>query len=112
MCIICYRVIRYEDFSLDPYQGVNDLFDFFQLYVHPRVREFLDSHTTTNVGGVSSTFRNSKSAPFHWRLDLNYSEVQSIESQCRDAMKMWGYVKSYNETTLKDMNPLTEYTLN
>ncbi|GLV41276.1 uncharacterized protein CBL_04800 [Carabus blaptoides fortunei] len=106
-----FRAIRYEDFSLDPYKGVEELFSFFNLNIHPNVMEFLDSHTKLNVGGVSSTFRNSKSAPFHWRADLNFSEVQYIEEQCQSAMKYWGYVRAKNETHLREFNPLTDYAL-
>lgn len=90
---------------------MSDLFDFFQLSVHSRVKEYLDSHTTTNVGDAGSTFRNSKSAPFHWRQDLNYSEVLAIEQHCTVAMNMWGYVKVHDENTLKEMNPLTNYSV-
>ncbi|ENN82166.1 hypothetical protein YQE_01457, partial [Dendroctonus ponderosae] len=45
-------------------------------YRHSKsVRSFLDSHTTINVGGVSSTYRHSKSVPFRWKNDLNYTEI-------------------------------------
>lgn len=109
--IICCRVIRYEDFSQDPYRGVDMVFSFFQLVVSESVHEFLNTHTRLNVGGVSSTFRNSSSAPFHWRQDLNYSEVKQIEEQCTEAMHHWGYVKARNEFSLRDLNPVTNYTL-
>ncbi|XP_031358470.1 carbohydrate sulfotransferase 3-like isoform X2 [Photinus pyralis] len=85
-----FRAIRYEDLSIDPYRHVQDLFQFFQLHFHPSVKAFLDSHTKLNSGGTSSTFRHSKSAPFHWRTDLNFSEVQYIEKDCDQAMKLWG----------------------
>lgn len=97
---------------MDPYKHVQDLFNFFGLYFHPEVVNFLDSHTKSDAGGVSSTFRNSKSAPFHWRQDLNFSEVQFIEDYCDEAMKLWGYVRARNETHLRELNPLTEYTIN
>nr|CAI5839833.1 unnamed protein product [Callosobruchus analis] len=70
------EVMRYEDLSLNPYDHVRSLFDFLGLYLHKEVINFLDSHTKINIGGVSSTFRDSKSAPFHWKTDLNYTEVQ------------------------------------
>ncbi|GLH08875.1 Uncharacterized protein GBIM_14026 [Gryllus bimaculatus] len=43
------------------------------------VQQFLDTHTKVDVGGVSSTYRNSKSAPFHWRQDLSHQEVRNIQ---------------------------------
>lgn len=73
--------------------------------------DFIDSHTKTNAGGVSSTFRDSKSAPFHWRSDLEYSEVLRIEEDCQEAMKLWGYLKVTNASMIKDFNPLTSYAV-
>ncbi|KAJ8970088.1 hypothetical protein NQ317_018045 [Molorchus minor] len=96
-----FRAIRYEDLSLHPFEIIKDLFNFLGLYFHPNVVRFLDSHTRINVGGVSSTFRDSKSAPFHWRIDLNYTEIQYIEENCDEAMKLWGYVKSKNASSEK-----------
>lgn len=106
-----FRAIRYEDLSLNPYEYVRDLFDFIGLYYHNDVKQFLDSHTKMNVGGVSSTFRDSKSAPFHWRTEMNLTEIQDIEEQCDLAMQLWGYLRTENEVDLKDFNPLTTYTL-
>ena len=101
------RAIRYEDLCMDPYNHLKDLFKFFGLYFHRAVREFLDSHTKKDVGGVSSTSRDTKSAPFHWRADLNFSEVQYIEENCDQAMKLWGYIKASNESHLREFHPLT-----
>ncbi|VEN53774.1 unnamed protein product [Callosobruchus maculatus] len=106
-----FRVMRYEDLSLNPYDNIRSLFDFLGLYLHQEVINFLDSHTKINIGGVSSTFRDSKSAPFHWKTDLNYTEVQYIEENCEEAMKLWGYVRSKNSSSLKDLNPLTSYEI-
>lgn len=91
---------------------MQEIFDFFGLHFHRDVEKFLDLHTKSNVGGVSSTFRDSKSAPFHWRQDLNFTEVQYIEEYCKEAMEYWGYVRAKNEYNLKDLNPLTEYVVN
>ncbi|XP_044730070.1 carbohydrate sulfotransferase 5-like [Chrysoperla carnea] len=104
-----FRVIRYEDLSLNPFEQVQDLLQFFQLDFGETVRKFLDNHTKFDMGGVSSTFRNSKSAPFHWRSDLEFNEVRLIEDQCSEAMELWGYVRAPNETELKLFNPLTDY---
>ncbi|XP_060524000.1 carbohydrate sulfotransferase 5-like [Cylas formicarius] len=105
-----FRTLRYEDLSLSPYKVVQDLFDWIGINVHPEIKEFLDTHTTVNVGGVSSTYRDSKNVPFHWKNDLNYTEIQSIEATCEEAMKLWGYVKTKGPK-LRDFNPLTSYTI-
>lgn len=103
-----FRVVRYEDFSVDPYKGTENLFKFLGMDFGPEVRKFLDTHTKSNAGGVSSTFRNSKAAPFHWRSDLTFSEVQSIQRKCSSAMDLWGYVKAANASHQRSFNPISK----
>lgn len=69
------KVVRYEDLSLEPFEGTKDILKFYGLPFDRTVEIFLDSHTKIDYGGVSSTFRDSKSAPFHWIKDLQFSEV-------------------------------------
>lgn len=106
-----FKVMRYEDISLDPYRSVGELFAFYGLDVHSKVKEFLDTHTKANIGGVSSTYRDSKSAPFHWRNDLSFVEVDDIQSSCKKALQLWGYKKAMNQTHQKTFYPLSNYTL-
>lgn len=96
---------------MKPYEYVKELYEFYGLYFHANVKDFLDTHTKSDVGGVSSTFRNSKAAPFHWRTDLTFEEVDEIQRVCGRAMKLWGYVTASNATHQKDFDPLTEYHL-
>ncbi|XP_011301436.1 carbohydrate sulfotransferase 5 isoform X2 [Fopius arisanus] len=106
-----FKVMRYEDLSLDPFAHAKELYEFYGLDFHPNVQHFLETHTKSDVGGVSSTFRNSKAAPFHWRNDLDFEEVQEIQSVCSNAMRLWGYRFAFNDTHQKEFNPLTEYQL-
>lgn len=106
-----FRAIRYEDLSSEPEKNIAELFDFLSLDFHADVRQFLQSHTKQNVGGVSSTYRDSKAAPYHWRVDLTFSEVRYIENMCERAMNLWGYVPAPNMTALKEFNPVTDYEL-
>lgn len=68
----------------------------------------MSSHTTENVGGVSSTFRDSKTTPFHWRNDFvgNFSLVTNIQNTCDAAMKLWGYSTVDDAAQLLTFNPL------
>ena len=72
-------MFRYEDFSMDPYNNTKNIFNFFGFSFHKNVIKFLDTHTKTNIGGVSSTFRDSKTAPFKWRERLKKDEVLKIQ---------------------------------
>lgn len=106
-----FRVVRYEDLSVDPYTHVKELFSFYGLDFHENVKRFLDTHTKSDAGGVSSTFRNSKVTPFHWQADLEYEEVDQIQRVCEPAMALWGYILASNATHQKEFNPLTDYKL-
>ncbi|XP_053989311.1 carbohydrate sulfotransferase 5-like isoform X1 [Hylaeus volcanicus] len=106
-----FRVVRYEDLSVDPYKHVKELYNFYGLDFHLNVKKFLDTHTKNDVGGVSSTFRNSKVAPFHWRSDLDFEEVDEIQRVCAAAMRLWGYVMALNSTHQKEFDPLAAYQL-
>lgn len=107
-----FKAVRYEDLSLDPYKQTQEILDFYGLPFDPLVEEFLDSHTRSDIGGVSSTFRDSKSAPFHWQHELSFDEIDDIQQSCTKAMQLWGYRKA-DETTIeeKTFNPICEYSL-
>ncbi|XP_049529729.1 carbohydrate sulfotransferase 5-like [Anopheles darlingi] len=107
-----FRVVRYEDLSLDPYRMTKEILHFYGLPYHPAVRTFLDTHTKQDVGGVSSTYRDSKSAPFHWTKDLTFEEVKIIQDSCVAAMKSWGYRNATSEWELyNNFNPLLSYSV-
>ncbi|KAJ8687573.1 hypothetical protein QAD02_023367 [Eretmocerus hayati] len=106
-----FRVMRYEDLSMDPQGHTKRLFDFYGLYFHEEVQRFLDTHTKTDIGGLSSTFRNSKAAPFHWRSELDFEEVEDIQRECRLAMKLWGYAPAQNASHLRELDPMLNYSL-
>ncbi|XP_046737913.1 carbohydrate sulfotransferase 4-like [Diprion similis] len=106
-----FRVIRYEDLSVEPHKQVEELFKFYGLHFHPNVKKYLDTHTKHNVGDVYSTYRNSKTAPFHWRTNLEFEEVEEIQRTCFMAMKHWGYVPALNASHQREFNPVTNYVL-
>lgn len=107
-----FKAVRYEDLSLDPYKETQDILSFYGLPFDPLVEEFLDSHTRSDIGGVSSTFRDSKSAPFHWIHELKFDEIDDIQANCKKAMQLWGY-RVADETTIdeKTFNPIGEFSL-
>ena len=55
-----YKVFRYEDFSMDPYNNTKDVFQFFGFTFHNRVKKFLDSHTRKNIGGKQIIIKKAK----------------------------------------------------
>lgn len=102
-----FRAVRYEDVSSEPYSGIENVLKFFGFKMHPNVLQFLDTHTKTNYGGVSSTYRDSKSRPFNWRNNLTFEEVSYIQTLCKPAMELWGYIPAYSELHQKNFTPIT-----
>ena len=76
---------------MKPYENAAEVIQFFGLNMHTNVKSFLDTHTKSNQGGVSSTFRDTKTAPFKWREKLTREEVETIQGKCAQAMQLWGY---------------------
>lgn len=106
-----FRAIRYEDLSLEPFRVTQAILSFYGLPFDPDVEEFLNSHTRTDIGGVSSTFRDSKTAPFHWQRDLSFAEIQHIQSNCGEAMALWGYKTADDQEELMKnaFNPMLRF---
>ena len=103
-----YRVARYEDIADDPSSQSKELLEFFGFQMHPNIESFIESHTkndtldTNNKTMPWSTFRDSKSAPYHWKEDLSFEEVAKIQSECVDALRLWGYQTVSSEQDLHD----------
>lgn len=101
-----FKVVRYEDLSLSPYDLTQEILQFLGLPFDSMVEEFLDTHTKIDIGGVSSTFRDSKATPFHWKRDLSWDEIESIQGVCTKAMEAWGYKKFNFSSDLLNFEPL------
>ena len=104
-------MIRYEDFCEDIRSNAESLLQFFGFKMHSRVNNFIQSHTHSNKGGVSSTFRDSKNAPYHWRHELSIEEVLAIQQKCDKAMTLWGYKTANTSVDLENLQPLKKYHL-
>lgn len=71
--------MRYEDISFNTEKLAREVLDFFHLTYVKAVEKFLATHTQNSKGGVSSTFRDSKTAPIHWVKDLTFAEVNRVD---------------------------------
>ena len=110
------RAIRYEDFCKDTENNTRTVLQFLKFKMDSKVLAFVKLHSKYNIGGVSSTYRISKTAPYHWINELNFSEIQKIQEKCNLAMKLWGYRKINTSEQLEnlkdpDINLLMDYNL-
>ena len=98
-----YKVVRYEDFSLDPEKHSKDVLQFYGVPFHPNVEKYLQSHTTKGNG---NTGHDSKKTPFLWRHQLNKTEIIKIQEGCETALSLWGYNLYRGTGSLKTFDPL------
>lgn len=108
-----FKVIRYEELSLNPFKITEEILKFYGLPFNEMVRKYLESHTKQHIGNIYSTFRDSALTPFRWMQNLTYEEIDEIQTGCSRSMELWGY-KKMEEKHLNDVaefNPLLEWTL-
>lgn len=107
-----FKVIRYEELSLDPFNVTEEILKFYGLPFDRRVVKYLESHTKQNIGHMYSTFRDSSSTPFRWLHNLTYTEIDNIQRSCSEAMELWGYKEMEESDTgcINEFNPLMQWT--
>lgn len=96
-----FKVVRYEDLSLDPFNMTTDILNFYGLPFHESVHTFLTSHTTIHRGNIMSTYRNSTETVFAWRQQMSFKQIDRVQAQCEQALNLWGYKRILREEDLK-----------
>lgn len=91
-------MVRYEELSVSPFNITQDVFQFYGLSFDKHVKDYLYTHTDVNqtksqqeINIRTNRVRNSKSTPFHWIKELHFDEVEKIQENCKEAMRVWGY---------------------
>lgn len=107
-----FKVVRYEELSLDPFKQTEEILKFYGLPFDGMVAQYLETHTKQNIGNIFSTFRDSSSTPFRWMHNLTYTEIDDIQVSCSEAMKLWGYnqMNERDVNSVSEFNPLLQWT--
>lgn len=108
-----FKVIRFEDLALNPFEMTKEMFDQFEIPFDERIQEFLEVHTKAKKGGIFSTFRDSKAVVSKWMQQLNMSEVTQVQSVCLEAMKLWGYnfVQDESQLASETFDPVDNFSM-
>ena len=56
-------------------------------------------------------FRDSKTAPYHWKNDLPFSRIQEIQDDCAEALDLWGYHSYKTQEELETVHPVGNYSM-
>ena len=95
------RALRFEDFTLDMVRKAEELFDFMNLKLQPVSQDFIYKAThpnTTQDLPHNVHIRDPATVVSKWWKKLSMPEVKKIQSNCKEAMELWGYmpIKNYN----------------
>ncbi|XP_063289371.1 carbohydrate sulfotransferase 4-like [Pelobates fuscus] len=100
-----YMLVRLEDLAWDPLSNVDKMFSFVGLTMTPEIRHWVHNITHHEIasepGGFMSYSKEAKNVTENWRKRLDFRIVKQIQSVCREAMDMFGYLPVESEADLK-----------
>ncbi|XP_071949665.1 carbohydrate sulfotransferase 1-like [Antedon mediterranea] len=102
-----YKILRYEDFSVNPLETTNKIYEFLGVPLPENVKQWLINNTNAeNVKKPStfSTLRNSTYTATSWRSSLSLKDVLLVQHLCGDVMAELGYIKMYNDSDLQNFS--------
>ena len=100
------HLIRYEDLSTEPFDVVDELFDFLDLPPSPLIDHYIETHTnsvrlvksydkkshkTKERVNPYSKYRDSKVTAVAWRGKMDMSYIERIQKLCAAPMRALGY---------------------
>ena len=106
MYSICFRILRYEDFSLDIWNQTHDIFKFLGLDFTEESMKFLVDHTHEHK---ADTYRNPKDTPFKWKQSLDWNQILEVQNNCHEVLKLWGY-RVFNSKEELNNDPLLKFS--
>ncbi len=87
--------MRHEDFALEMEEEARKIFDFMNLDLQERTKEFIHqaTHPDPEAELVHNVHvRDPKTVVTYWKTKLTMKEVREIQDSCQEAMALWGYL--------------------
>ena len=86
-----FKVLRFEDFLLNPVSVSMDIFRFYGIPYHRNVINFLKSKL--------------QSPRFRWLKALSRNEIFNIQNNCNPSLKAFGYKAIKEEDIVEELEP-------
>ncbi|XP_065056790.1 carbohydrate sulfotransferase 1-like [Rhopilema esculentum] len=98
-----YTLLRYEDLGTNPHQITELVYKFVGVPVAPQVRMWLDKlaygtttkppqYSSSTSGSIEEFYaKNLTGSVQNWRVQMQYSIVRVIETECYEVMNLLGY---------------------
>ncbi|XP_071482152.1 carbohydrate sulfotransferase 1-like [Diadema antillarum] len=93
-----YKLVRYEDFADRPVNVTRDIYEFLKVPPPSEVLEWVWSNTVDDEQDdelsrkpLFKMHKNASATASKWRLNLQPSEADYVQSVCAEAMRLFGY---------------------
>uniref|UniRef100_A0A8C5PP62 Sulfotransferase n=1 Tax=Leptobrachium leishanense TaxID=445787 RepID=A0A8C5PP62_9ANUR len=102
-----YMLIRHEDLAWDPLPNANKVYSFGDLSMTPQLEQWLYNVTHQDNSEKLDVFmsyeRDAQKVTEKWRMTMDFNEALKIQTVCREAMGLFGYlpVTSTSDLTLE-----------
>ena len=105
-------IMRYEDITHNINMSVSEIFNFAGRDLNSYITNYIRTHTVGRKGGVYQTYRDTAKIAKDWLNKLTLNQIQLIQEQCKDAMKLWGYNFLDSNTNKQYFNQLRQLEMN
>jgi hypothetical protein len=103
--VVNCRFVRYEDLVYDMTSKVEELILFLGAKMDPKVDKFIqNAMKPVNNWEMPNEINTPDEIVNKWRKQLTWDNIQEIQEDCQEAMKVWGYTKINNIEELFDQN--------
>ncbi|NP_001086002.1 carbohydrate (N-acetylglucosamine 6-O) sulfotransferase 6 L homeolog [Xenopus laevis] len=104
-----YMLVRYEDVVRDPLREINQMYEFANLKLTAKLKNWFYNITHgvgpgTKKEEFQTTSRNAVNVSQAWRKDLSFQKIQKIQTICKSEMNLLGYQFIDSEKERKDMS--------
>jgi len=97
--------IRYEDLSWLPHHYAGEIYNFLDMDPDEQLNNWIDQNTRNSTGEhYFNTKRDSRKNLQKWRTVLSWEKVQQIQRDCKDMMRVFGYLPLETEEKYRDVN--------
>lgn len=97
--------IRYEDLSWLPHHYAGEIYNFLDMDPDEQLNNWIDQNTRNSTGEhYFNTKRDSRKNLQKWRTVLSWEKVQQIQHDCKDMMRVLGYLPLETEEKYRDVD--------
>ncbi|MEL6805703.1 MAG: hypothetical protein AAFO91_18180 [Bacteroidota bacterium] len=108
-----FHEVRFEDFASDPLGTTGRLYDFIDARPAPDLLHWVKDNTASKNGKGSGRFgtrRDASRINDAWRSWYRFDELEAIQEECEEALKMYNYTVFTSPEHLANFN-ISSYPL-